>query len=107
MGSLVAAMASWLDVRAHQGRWLVRIEDLDGPREVPGSADDIVATLAACGFRWDGPIVRQSGRAALYQRAFERLQAQGLVYPCGCTRREIEEASLAPARGGRFRRQTR
>ena len=97
-GSLVVAMASWLDVRAHRGRWLVRIEDLDGPREVRGSADDIVATLTAYGFRWDAPIVRQSTRHALYRRAFEQLRARGLVYPCGCTRREIERASLAPER---------
>ncbi len=97
-GSLVAAMASWLDVRAHGGRWLVRIEDLDGPREVPGAADDIVATLATYGFRWDGDIVRQSARDAFYRDAFDRLQMRGTVYPCGCTRREVEEASLAPAR---------
>ena len=93
-------MASWLDVRAHRGRWLLRIEDLDGPREVPGSADDIVSTLVAFGFRWDGPIVRQSERGALYRRAFERLLASRLVYPCACTRREVEQAeavTLAPA----------
>lgn len=96
-GSLVAAMASWLDVRAHRGRWLVRIEDLDGPREAPGAADDIIATLAAFGFRWDGDIVRQSARHALYQRAFEQMQTQGQVYPCACTRREVAEAGLAPA----------
>ncbi len=90
-------MASWLDVRSQRGRWLVRIEDLDGPREVPGSADDIIATLAACGFRWDGPVVRQSERDVLYRRAFERLQARGLIYPCGCTRREVEEAEVDEA----------
>ncbi len=89
-------MASWLDVRAHRGRWLVRIEDLDGPREIPGSAEDILTTLAAYGFRWDGTIVRQGERDALYRQAFERLQARGLVYPCGCTRHEVEEAGLAP-----------
>ncbi len=97
-GSLVAAMASWLDVRALRGRWLIRIEDLDGPREVPGAADDIVATLAAYGFRWDGAIVRQSARDGLYRGAFEQLQTRGAVYPCGCTRREVELASLAPSR---------
>ncbi len=94
-------MASWLDVRAHRGRWLIRIEDLDGPREVPGSADDILATLAAYGFCWDGPIVRQSERDALYRQAFERLQARGLIYPCGCTRREVEEAGFAPVASSR------
>ena len=91
-GSLAAAMASWLDVRARGGRWLLRIEDVDRPREVAGAADDIVATLAAFGFRWDGPVVRQSHRGDLYRRAFDRLQAAGAVYPCGCTRREIEQA---------------
>ncbi len=91
-GSLAAAMASWLDVRARGGRWLVRIEDVDGPREVAGAADDIVATLADFGFRWDGPIVRQRDRDVLYRHAFERLHAMGALYPCGCTRREIEEA---------------
>ena len=97
-GSLVAAMASWLDVRAHRGRWLVRIEDLDGPREVRGSADDIVATLAAYGFRWNGAVVRQSARDALYRHALEQLEARGLIFPCNCTRREVEQASLAPER---------
>jgi glutamyl-Q tRNA(Asp) synthetase len=96
-GSLVAAMASWLDVRARGGHWLVRIEDLDAPREIAGSSDDQVATLAAYGFRWDGAIVRQSARGAVYEAAFEHLRASGLIYPCGCTRREVEEASSAPA----------
>ena len=97
VGSLVAAMASWLDVRARRGRWLVRIEDLDGLREIPGSADDILATLSAYGFRWDGPIVRQSERDSFYREAFEQLRALGLVYPCGCTRREVAQVGLAPA----------
>lgn len=92
LGSLVAAMASWLDVRARGGRWLVRIEDVDRPRTVAGAAEDIVATLADFGFRWDAPVVRQSDRDALYRQAFERLQVRGALYPCGCTRREIEEA---------------
>jgi glutamyl-Q tRNA(Asp) synthetase len=95
-GSLATAMASWLDVRAQEGRWIVRIEDLDAPREVDGAAEEIVATLGAYGFRWDGPIVRQSDRSDLYQEAFDRLQAMNVVYPCGCTRREIEEAASAP-----------
>jgi glutamyl-Q tRNA(Asp) synthetase len=96
-GSLVAAMASWLDVRARGGRWLLRIEDLDTPRDVPGAADDQIATLVAHGFRWDGAIVRQSERGAAYEAAFERLRDDGWIYPCGCTRREVEEASSAPA----------
>ena len=95
-GSLVAAMASWLDARAQGGLWLLRIEDLDPPREVPGSADQIVATLADLGFEWHGEVVRQSTRHALYDEAFARLQSSGLVYPCACTRREIDEAGIAP-----------
>ena len=97
LGSLVAAMASWLDVRAHRGRWLVRIEDLDPPREVVGAADEIVATLADFGFEWDGAIVRQNQRHALYDAAFARLQAGNWVYPCACSRREIEEVGAAPS----------
>ena len=85
-------MASWLDVRARGGDWLVRIEDLDAPRTVVGAADDILATLAAFGFRWDAPIVRQSSRHCLYRAAFDRLVAAGRVYPCACSRREIELA---------------
>ena len=92
LGSLVAAMASWLDVRAQGGRWLVRIEDLDRPREIAGAADHIVATLATLGFRWDEPVVRQSERLSLYDAAFARLRDANLVYPCGCSRREIDHA---------------
>lgn len=95
-GSLVAAMASHLDARANGGRWLVRIEDLDRPRVVPGSADDILDTLASFGFRWDGPVVFQSARGHLYERAFDRLNSTGTLYPCGCTRREVEAIATTP-----------
>jgi glutamyl-Q tRNA(Asp) synthetase len=91
-GSLATALASFLDVRAHGGRWLLRIEDIDGPREVRGAADSIVATLAALGFRWDSAIVRQSEREDRYQQAFDVLQRRRAVYPCGCTRQEIHDA---------------
>ncbi|BEU22164.1 tRNA glutamyl-Q(34) synthetase GluQRS [Paraburkholderia sp. 22B1P] len=91
-GSLVSALASWLDARAHRGVWLVRIEDIDGPRTVPGAAEDILATLARFGMVADEPPVWQSPRMPLYQQAFERLQAAGLVYPCGCTRKEIADS---------------
>ncbi|MCX8113770.1 MAG: tRNA glutamyl-Q(34) synthetase GluQRS [Burkholderiaceae bacterium] len=94
-GSLVAALASWLDARAHGGAWLVRIEDLDPPREVPGSAEAIVRTLARFGFEPDEPVVRQSRRGALYEAAFARLRAAGLVYPCTCSRKDIEDAARA------------
>ncbi|HEV7489877.1 MAG TPA: glutamate--tRNA ligase family protein, partial [Rhodanobacteraceae bacterium] len=85
-GSLVAALGSWLMARAYQGTWLVRIEDLDPPREVPGADADILATLAAFGMESDEPLVYQSRRSADYERAFDRLHALGCVYPCWCSR---------------------
>ncbi len=91
-GSLVAALASWLDARAHGGRWLVRIEDLDPPREVAGASRQILDALAACGLAGDEPPVFQSTRGDLYQQALERLAAAGLVYGCACSRAEIAEA---------------
>jgi glutamyl-Q tRNA(Asp) synthetase len=94
-GSLAAALASWLDARAHGGQWLVRIEDLDPPREVPGAAAAIVRTLARCGLESDEPVVLQSQRNALYEAAFARLREAGLVYPCTCSRRDIEDAARA------------
>lgn len=94
-GSLVAAVGSFLDARAHCGRWLLRIEDVDAPRSVPGAADGIIATLARFGFEWDGDIVWQSRRSACYQHALERLVADGLAYPCACSRRELADAPLA------------
>ncbi|WP_027804205.1 tRNA glutamyl-Q(34) synthetase GluQRS [Paraburkholderia caledonica] len=93
-GSLVSALASWLDARAHHGAWLVRIEDIDGPRTVPGAAQDILATLERFGMYADEPPVWQSTRIARYQQAFEQLKAAGLVYPCGCTRKEIADSLL-------------
>ena len=91
-GSLVAALASWLDARAHGGRWLVRVEDVDTPRCVPGAEAQILDQLARCGLVGDEPPLRQSERGALYQAALDRLVAQGLAYPCGCTRADIEAA---------------
>ena len=91
-GSLVAALASCLDARARHGRWLLRIEDLDAPREMPGAAGAIIDTLARLGFRHDGGIVFQSRRGDTYRQAFERLAAAGHVYPCACTRREIADS---------------
>jgi glutamyl-Q tRNA(Asp) synthetase len=90
-GSLVAALASWLDARAHHGQWLVRMEDVDGPRCVPGADQAILAQLARCGLQSDGPVLWQSERHAAYQLALDGLQAQGLVYPCACTRKEIAQ----------------
>lgn len=91
-GSLATALASRLDALAHGGRWLLRIEDLDPPREIPGAAADIVETLTRLGFVPDGPIEYQSRRDAHYAQAFERLRAAGLVYPCACTRGEIADS---------------
>ena len=91
-GSLVAALASWLDAKAHQGQWRVRIEDVDTPRCVPGAAERILQQLALCGLHSDGPVLHQSERAAHYQAALDRLIAQGLAYPCGCSRKAIEAA---------------
>jgi glutamyl-Q tRNA(Asp) synthetase len=98
-GSLVAAVASWLDARAAGGTWLVRMEDVDTTRTVPGAADDILRTLAAAGLEWDGEVVRQSERTALYEAALERLRAAGLVYRCKCSRREIADSGLAGIEG--------
>jgi glutamyl-Q tRNA(Asp) synthetase len=95
-GSVVAALASWLDARAARGRWLVRIEDLDAPRVQPGAADVILRTLERLGLAWDGPVLYQSVRTPLYQGALERLRQH--VYWCGCSRREIADSApgLAP-----------
>ncbi|CAG4922344.1 tRNA glutamyl-Q(34) synthetase GluQRS [Paraburkholderia gardini] len=93
-GSLVSALASWLDARAHGGTWLVRIEDVDAPRTVPGAAQDILATLARFGMHADEPPVWQSERSERYQQVFAQLEDGGFVYPCGCTRREIADSLL-------------
>ncbi|MDX1453835.1 MAG: tRNA glutamyl-Q(34) synthetase GluQRS [Gammaproteobacteria bacterium] len=89
MGSLVAAVVSFLDARSHAGRWHLRIENLDPPREVDGSAASICRALETLGFQWDGNIVFQSDRDAAYQQAFEYLKQRDLVYPCICSRKEI------------------
>ena len=91
-GSLVAALASWLDARAHAGRWLVRIEDVDTPRCVPGADQAILQQLAACGLLPDGPVLWQSQRGEYYAAALQTLVDQGWAYPCGCSRKEIESA---------------
>ena len=93
-GSLVAALASWLDVRAQGGnaRWLVRIEDADTERCQTGMGEVILQQLAACGLLPDEPPVWQTRRTALYEAALAQLQQAGLAYPCGCTRKEIDEA---------------
>lgn len=89
-GSLVAALASWLDARAAGGRWLVRMEDLDPPREVAGAQAAILQTLDSYGLHWDGEVVYQSLRHAAYQQVIDRLLAQGLAYACTCSRKQLE-----------------
>ncbi|MBA4264155.1 MAG: tRNA glutamyl-Q(34) synthetase GluQRS [Comamonadaceae bacterium] len=91
-GSLVAALASWLDARAHDGTWVVRIEDVDTPRCVPGADHLILQQLAACGLHSDEPVIWQSSRSAVYQRALDQLINAGHAYPCGCSRKDIEMA---------------
>ena len=98
-GSLVAAVAGWVDARAAGGQWLVRIEDLDTPRCVPGAEADILEALRAFGLRWDGEIVRQDDRRALYAQALERLRAAGATYRCACSRREIADSGLRGPEG--------
>lgn len=92
-GSLVAAVASYLAARKANGEWLIRIEDVDRTRELPGSADTIVRTLAAFGFQWTGSIVRQSDRTDIYEAALARLTRSGLAYPCSCSRKDIALAA--------------
>jgi glutamyl-Q tRNA(Asp) synthetase len=89
-GSLVAALGSWLFARAAGGRWLVRIEDLDPPREVAGADADILSTLAAFGMEPDEPVLYQSRRAAIYADALAGLEAQNAVYPCWCSRSDLD-----------------
>lgn len=91
-GSLVAALASWLDARAHHGRWLVRIEDVDQPRCIPGADQTILQQLAACGLHADGEVMVQSQRGPRYQALLDQLVAGGHAYPCACTRADIADA---------------
>ena len=95
---MVAALASYLDARAHHGKWLVRIEDIDEGRSVPGAAEAILALLDALGMHADGEVVWQSARKSLYQAAWQRLAGWG--YPCGCNRREIADSRLGLAPDG-------
>ena len=98
LGSLIAAAASWLDARAAGGRWLVRIEDLDRPRCVPGAAAAILRALERLGLHWDGEVLYQSRRLEHYRAALENLAPH--TYWCGCTRREIADSSLGLAADG-------
>jgi len=95
-GSLVAALGSWLDARAHGGDWLVRIEDLDTPRNEPGAEAAILRSLENHGLWWDGAVVRQSERLDLYRGTLADLETRGLAYPCSCSRRDYATALLGP-----------
>ncbi|HYN61808.1 MAG TPA: tRNA glutamyl-Q(34) synthetase GluQRS [Rubrivivax sp.] len=97
-GSLVAALASWLDARAHGARWLVRIEDVDTPRCVPGMDQVILGQLASAGLMPDTPVLYQSSRGTAYGQALDRLQAEGWAYPCACSRKDIDSALAALGR---------
>lgn len=89
-GSLLAAAGSWLDARAAGGEWLLRIEDIDPPREPPGAADEILRVLEALRLWWDGEVLWQSAREAAYEEALARLTREGWAYPCTCSRKQIE-----------------
>ena len=93
-GSLVAAVGSYLDAKFNQGKWLVRIEDLDWQRKVPGAAKEILYTLEALGMEWDDTIVYQSQRTKIYQHALHELNQLGMIYPCTCSRKEIADSSI-------------
>ena len=99
-GSLLAAAGSWLDARAAGGRWLLRIEDIDPPREPPGAADDILRTLEAFELHWDEAVLYQSERREAFDAALQALRAAGWVYPCGCSRKDIAAANRALGRPG-------
>lgn len=95
-GSLMAALASYLDARHVKGHWLVRMEDLDPPREVPGAQDAILRTLVSYGFEWDGPVVRQSSRREAYAAVLETWLQSGLTYACTCSRKRLQGLAIYP-----------
>jgi glutamyl-Q tRNA(Asp) synthetase len=95
-GSLVAAVGSYLMAKQAGGRWLLRLDDLDTQRQVPGMADDIMQTLESFSLLWDGEVACQSRHLDEYQRVFEVLQQVGVIYPCGCSRKEIARSASAP-----------
>lgn len=99
-GSLVAAVGSYLDARAGGGEWLLRIEDIDAPRNVPGAEASILRTLEALGFAWDGVPLYQSTRLDRYRAALDALCRQGDAYPCACSRREVADSRLGPSVDG-------
>jgi glutamyl-Q tRNA(Asp) synthetase len=95
-GSLVAALASYAEARSQGGEWLVRMEDIDIPRTVPGAAEGILRCLKACALKWDGEVVFQTTRFAAYQEALDRLRARGFAYPCACSRKDARGDGVYP-----------
>jgi glutamyl-Q tRNA(Asp) synthetase len=98
-GSLIAAVGSYLDARHHDGEWLLRMEDLDPPREVAGAADAILRTLDGFGMDWDGPVTYQSRRGDIYAAALEDLARKGCLFDCACTRKEIADSAIRTEAG--------
>lgn len=96
MGSLLAALASYLEAKAAKGQWLVRIEDIDPPREIAGAADNILHTLESYGFEWDGAVLYQSTRLDYYESVVDSLFNQGLAYACTCSRKQLEAYTVYP-----------
>lgn len=96
-GSLIAALGSYLQAKSQHGQWLVRIEDVDQTRTVPSSDQHILATLDDFGFEWDGDVVYQSQRTALYESYLEQLSSKGLVYPCDCSRSKLKSTNINPS----------
>lgn len=95
-GSLLAAVASFLQVKSRGGRWLLRVDDIDPPREVPGSAERIIRDLQRFGMRPDGPVLYQSQRTRTYEAARDRLLESGLAYWCGCSRADLPRSGGYP-----------
>ena len=93
-GSLVAAVASYCDAKSNNGKWLVRMENVDKPREMAGAADDILHTLEAFGFEWHGAVIFQSQRSEIYEAYLNNLKRKGMIYACTCSRKEIADSSI-------------
>jgi len=102
-GSLVAAVGSYLQAKSAGGQWLLRIEDIDTPRCVPGAAEDILSTLEALGFEWDGPVLYQSTRIDAYEATLQRLRSLNCCYPCSCSRSELQAETGSPEEGQELR----
>ena len=98
-GSLIAAVGSYLEAKSNDGEWLVRMEDLDPPREIPGAADLILKMLEIYGFEWDGEVLYQSARSKTYEATIQQLKQAGKLYPCACSRKEISDSALRGIEG--------